>query len=227
MPMKFSRVAPVTLVSIAWWPLCALQVHAGASLFVDDATLTPPGHCQVESWVRAHSAGQELTAVPACNYANTEFGIGYSRTTHAHATHSWAPGIKYLMRDFDKHRWGIGLSAGATHQSGQGWTDWSINAPASFALDRDRNLVLHANVGWIKPDGQPGAMAGGMGLELALDTTWTLLAEMHEERHGARTTQLGLRRSWRQAASIDLLIGRERRDDARWLTLGFNVPFSR
>lgn len=228
MPIQFLRVASVTLVSIALWPLCALQAHAGASLLVDDATFTPPGHCQVESWVRIHSPGQELTAVPACNFANTEFGIGHSHATTPHSTRSWTPGVKRLLRDFDQHRWGAGVSAGATWQSDTGrWADWSINVPTSFALDPDRNLVLHANLGWTKAEKLPGAMTGGIGLEVALDGAWTLLAETHDQRRGATTTQLGLRRAWGQAGSIDLLVGREGSHDNSWLTLGFNVPFSR
>lgn len=42
----------------------AAEARAGGSLFVDDATVTPSGRCQVETWARAYTPGQELTAVP-------------------------------------------------------------------------------------------------------------------------------------------------------------------
>ncbi len=58
--------------------LLAGDSRAGGSLFVDDATLTPSGRCQVETWARAYTPGQELTAVPACTLAGTELSLGIS-----------------------------------------------------------------------------------------------------------------------------------------------------
>jgi hypothetical protein len=228
MPLLFSRAAPVALLCAALSPLCAFQAHAGASLLVDDATLTPSGQCQVESWVRAYALGGELTAVPACNFANTEFGLGYSHYTHPRTSRLWTLGIKRLFRDFDTHDWGLGLSAGAAWDSDAvRWANWSINLPASFALDAERNVVLHANIGWIKPDGQHGGVTGGVGMEVALTPSWTLLAEVHDDHRGTSTAQFGVRRASGEAASLDLLVGQDGIQNSPWLTLGFNVSFSR
>lgn len=228
MPLMFSRATPVALLSAVLLPLCAFQVHAGASLLVDDAAITPAGHCQVESWARVYSPGQELTAVPACNFHGTEFGLGYSHFTQPQTTHLWNPGVKRLFRDFDTHSWGIGLSAGATWDSGaDDWTNWSVNVPASIALDPDRNAVVHANVGWNKAHRRHGSVTTGVGIEVVLDAAWTLLAELHDDHRGTTTSQLGVRRAVGDAATFDLLIAQDGISNSPWLTLGFNVTFPR
>lgn len=228
MSFKFSCATSVALLSAALLPLCAFKAHAGASLLVDDATFTPSGHCQVESWARAYSPGQEYTAVPACNFANTEFGLGHSHYTHPQSARLWAVGVKRLIRDFDTQPWGIGVSAGTTWDSdADRWTDWSVNIPASFALDADRNVVLHANLGWTDTTGDHGGVTGGLGMEVALHTSWTLLAEVHHDRRSTNTRQLGVRRALGENASLDLLVGKDGIQNDPWLTLGFNISFSR
>lgn len=172
--------------------------------------------------------GPKITAVPACNFGNTEFGLGYNHYTHPQAARLWTPGIKRLFRDFDTHDWGIGLSAGATWDSeANRWTDWSVNMPASFAFGADRNVVLHANLGWIKPEGRHGNVTGGVGMEITLDSSWTLLAEVHDDRRATTVHQFGFRRAMGESASLDLLVGQDGQDNGPWLTLGFNVSFSR
>lgn len=44
MPFKFSLAAMLAICM----PLCAFRAWAGTSLSVDDAAITPPGHCQVD-----------------------------------------------------------------------------------------------------------------------------------------------------------------------------------
>lgn len=204
---------------------CAFQAHAGASLLVDDAATTPRGSCQVEAWTRAYAPGQELTAVPACTLAGTEYGLGFSH--YANPSHGpvISLGLKRLFRDFDQHDWGLGASLGATWSGAHDRIDgWNINLPASFALDAERQTVLHANLGWTELRDTPGALTGGVGVERVLDERWTLLAEAYGDHRGGFATQLGLRRAINDTASLDLLLGHQ--DDmkhAPWFTLGLNV----
>lgn len=209
-------------------PLCALEAHAGASLFVDDAAITPSGHCQVESWVRLYSPGQELTAVPACNIANTEFGVGLSHFTRPQSSQQWNVSVKRLFRDFDAHRWGIGVAGGAIGESGtNGWTSRFLNVPISVALDADRDLVLHVNAGWINNEDKRDGLSGGVGLESALASSWRLLAEVYDDQQTPAIAQVGVRRALGQNATLDFLVGRDAAPGSTWFTAGFNVSLPR
>lgn len=226
MPFKDSRA--ISMAALVLLSVCAFPARAGGSLFVDDATITPAGQCQVESWTRAYFPGQEFTAVPACNIANSEFGLGVSHYSHPQSAAFWSVGGKRVFRDAGAHPWGIGLSAGATWDSGADhWANWSVNVPVSVALDTDRNLLLHANVGWINHNGRQGGVTGGVGLEIAMGDAWAVLAEVHDDRSGTTTTQMGVRRALGEAASLDLLVGQDRLDSGPWATVGYNISFSR
>lgn len=212
------------------WRCCPSvpSVRASASLFVDDATITPTGQCQVESWTRAYFPVQEFTAVPACNFANSEFGLGVSHFTHPKAARYWSVGAKRVFRYVGPQSWGIGVSTGAAWDSSTDrWANWSLNVPVSVALGPNGDLLVHANVGWIKHNGQQGGLTGGVGLEVAMGDAWTGLAEAHDDRKGTTTTQLGVRRALGDAASLDLLVGQDGLDSGPWLTVGFNISFSR
>lgn len=220
--MTFKTLLAIAIV-MATLLVDSFDAHAGASLFVDDATITPRGRCQVESWSRLYAPGQELTAVPACNWDGTEFSLGVSRYPDSSNGPVLNLGLKRLFRDFDVDDWGIGASLGATWNGASNHLDgWNVNLPASFALDPQRRVVLHANLGWLKLRNARATLTGGVGIELVLDEHWTALAEAYSDRHVA--TQAGLRRSLGRYASLDLLVGRQRGlPHASWMTFGWNV----
>lgn len=203
--------------------MLAFDAHAGASMFVDDAAITPRGRCQVESWTRVYASGQELTSVPACNWDGTEFSLGL--THYALASHDPLLnfGLKWLFRDLDQHDWGLSTSIGATWNGATNRLDgWTINLPASFALDPQRRIVVHVNLGWSKLRDSRGAFTGGVGLERVLGAHWTAIAEVYNDRHVA--VQAGLRRSLGESASLDLVAGCQRGASCTpWVTLGLNV----
>jgi hypothetical protein len=221
MPLKHA----FAMMFVATLPACAYQAHAGASLFVDDAATTPEGRCQVEAWARAYAPGQEFTAVPACTHTGTEFGLGASHYTRPSLGPIVNLGAKRLFRDFDQHDWGIGASFGATWNGADDRLDgWNLNLPVSFALDPERRTVVHANLGWSDLRHSPGALTGGLGIERALTEDWTLLAEAYGDHRGGFGTQLGVRRTLGDTASLDLLLGhQDGMRHAPWFTLGFNV----
>jgi len=226
--LLFSRAVPAALVFAACSSLCAPAARAGAGFFVDDAAIAPAGRCQVESWARARAPGAELAVVPACNFAGTELSLGYGFYNRPASGTLWTPAIKRLWRDVDAHRWGLGVSAGATWDSAASrWTDGSVNLPLSVALGAERGLRLHANLGWIRYAGGRDGATGGVGLELALGPWWSLLAETHDDRRGPVAAQLGLRRAFNDAASLDLAVGQQGSRRDAWLSLGFNLAFSR
>lgn len=208
--------------------LHAHQAHAGASLLIDDAAITPAGHCQMESWVRSYSPGHELTAVPACNVAGTEFGLGISHYTRPVSSNIWSIGIKHLFREFDAEHWGVGLSVGATQDDlPTRSTSWSANMPVSLTLDAESRVVLHANLGWAKSHSAPETATGGIGLDIPMTHAWTVIAEIYGDHHGT-AGQLGLRRIVTERMSLDMLIGhQESLSSSPWLTLGLNISLPR
>lgn len=224
MPLQDSRATALAFLSL--FPALA---HAGASLYIDDAAITPAGHCQLESWARAYSPGRELTVAPACNVAGTEFGLGLSHYTQPVASNLWSVGIKHLFRDFDAQPWGMGVSLAASRDDlPERTTSWSANVPVSIALDADHHAVLHANIGWSKSNGRSGAVTGGAGLEFAVSDSWTLLGELYGDHHGTALGQFGLRSALSENASLDMLIGhQDDMDSSPWLTLGLNITFPR
>ncbi len=200
--------------------------HAGASLYVDDASVTPRGHCQVESWVRGYAPGTEFASVPACNIRGTEFGLGVNAFGHPSGGPIVNLGVKRTFRDFDAQRWGIAASIGASWDGAhQRFDGWSANVPASVALDADHRTVVHANLGWSKPRHARGRVTRGLGIEQRLDERWSLLGEAYADH--TTVAQIGLRRAIGDSASLDLLAGlRDGTAPASWLTLGFNIALA-
>ncbi|NID14099.1 hypothetical protein [Luteibacter yeojuensis] len=219
--MLFHRALIPILVGML--SLYASQARGGASLFVDDAGLTPAGRCQVESWVRLYRPAYELDAVPACTVHGIEWSLGVTRSGNPSQGTSLGPGIKRVFRDFDTHDWGVAMSLGANWDSrGRGLDGWNANVPASFALDAGRRVILNTNLGWTKTPGRRGTVTGGAGLEVALGERWIVLAEAYRANRFAG--QVGIRRNLGENVSFDMLAGTGRGTGRpSWITFGLNI----
>ncbi|MCW0201189.1 MAG: hypothetical protein OJI74_04910 [Rhodanobacter thiooxydans] len=217
------KLKPIHALCLPWL-LAARALHAGASLYVDDAGTTPEGHCQVESWTRVHAPGQEWSMLPACTRRGVEYSLGVNRFGRAGET-LFTRGIKHTLRDPEGQAWGVALSFGAAWNARRGRLDgWSANLPVTLVLDAQGQTRLHVNVGWNKPRGAHGTPTGGLGLQRRLGGRWSLLAETYADGHGDPAWQLGTRASFGEAVSVDLLLGcTPDRQHGRWFTLGLNV----
>ncbi|HEV2622363.1 MAG TPA: hypothetical protein VGU65_09795 [Frateuria sp.] len=202
----------------------ARAVHAGASLYVDDAGTTPPGHCQLESWTRSYAPGQEWSAVPACTRGGVEYSLGVSSYDRPHDL-LLTPGIKRTLRDPDGQAWGAAISLVAAWDVTQRRLEgWNLTVPVTLAVDAQGRTLLHADLGWSKLRGAAGALAGGLALEHRLSGQWSVLAELYADGSGEMDRQLGLRRALDATASLDLLAGcASGRRPGRWFTLGLNM----
>lgn len=218
--MHASRVFAPLLLSVAVVPF---HSHAAASLLVDDAGITDANRCQLESWIRHTDDGREVTVVPACTLADTEWSLGLSRLPgEAHL--QWEVGAKRVLVEREQRRWGLALSAGV---GGNGHRprsdDWNLNLPLTVALDRHDRVQLHINLGWAR-DADAQGRTDGIGIEMAVHRQWSLLAESARDATRQRSSQVGVRRVLWPGASVDLLSGRvHHQPDSRWLTLGFNL----
>lgn len=201
------------------------ETRAGGSLFVDDATVTPSGRCQVETWGRAYSPGQELTAAPACTLAGSELSLGISDFFNPSRGPIAVLGFKRLFRDFDSAPWGLGISLGTIWSADTDRLEtWNLIVPYSLALDPERRVALHANLGWNDPRGSRGVILTGLGVEIALAERWLLLGEAIGDTAGGFIAQFGVRHSLTRDLSLDLLVGtQDSLDETPWFTLGFNI----
>ena len=169
------------------WLLCAASLAtsqvalAGRPLFTDDATVTPTGACQAESWYQDNAHGYELNVFPACNLVgNVEITLGLTRRD---AANSYSLQGKKIFREFEPDSWGWGLAVGAIHypsQEPQSPTASDIYAyvPLSVSFAEDRyQLHLNAGVNHHQPDDNT-TLTWGIGGVANLDFPVMLFAEV-------------------------------------------------
>jgi hypothetical protein len=197
---------------------------AGGAYLVDDASITPAGHCQLESWFQALSGGQSLLAVnPACTTGAVEWTLGLASQAHPTLRQA-APAVKWMLRDPDTHGWGLALQANVTYGNGHALTQ-SAYAAATVGLDAARRWSLNTEVGATRLQGSTWRPLAGAGVEFRLAAAVTLLAEHLWSPQGPSVSQAGVR--WLLGDnSIDLIAGHSSaQTHDRWVTLGFNLAF--
>ncbi|WP_240099538.1 hypothetical protein [Thermomonas flagellata] len=204
------------------------QARADASLSVDDATVTPRGQCQLESWLRERPRLRlaELTSVPACNPRGIEYSLMLSHFPAAAGSNQAGLMLKHVWGDLDAEGRAVAASLAVTRTAGSGHRlGWAFNLPLSVALSSRAGTLLHLNLGWNRPAGSPGKAMGGAGLEQPLGQDWTAFAEAWADHH--RWRQLGLRRQFGPRVSVDLMAGRRSGPQPETLfTLGLNLAQS-
>ena len=186
----------------AIWPVAALFACASAQaarpMVVDDAAITSPGNCQVESWTQRTSGQTEYWAMPACNVAGTwELAAGLGRIDPDGAGSAYGSGVvqaKTVFRPLEKNGWGIGLTIANQFRQGSGINgDLSVLFPVSLSLMDDQVLV-HANAGWLRAHAsgqQDGFWA--TGTDWAVRSRLTLTLEAYGTGRGHGFTQAGTR----------------------------------
>lgn len=214
---------PLLFVLLPLAGLCGSPAaRAAASLMVDDASITPAGRCQLESWVRLHHRnGQERVAVAACTWAGTEWSLGLGNHS-GESTRDAALGIKRplplagtsplqlavaLAFDHDLH-----------HTRSRGL---SLGLPMSIALGPASTVHVEAG---LRRQHDARGWTFGTGLERLLSPRWSVLGELARDVHRDTHVQFGLRRQLPSGSTLDLLHGRAL-GDARthWVTLGLNL----
>jgi len=200
--------------------------HAAASLLVDDAGITPAGHCQLESWIRQHHRnGHEPVVVAACTRAGTEwsFGLGH----HGGQSRSDAAlGVKrpLPLADASPLQLAVALAFDQDLHDARSH-GLSLGLPMSIMLGP--GSTLHVEAGLRQQEDARG-WTFGTGLEQLLSARWSVLGELARDVHRDTHLQLGLRRQLWSGSSLDLLHGRALGGDgARWITLGLNLALPR
>lgn len=131
--------------------LAAPDAPAGRPLTVDDAGIADFGSCQLESWVETSGGKSSTWAMPACNLTgNWELALGAASlpTDHGRRGATVVQG-KTVLRPLSDNGWGAGLVL-ARQAGAQAAT--SLDLPVSLAW-QGQNILLHANLGAIRPQG--------------------------------------------------------------------------
>lgn len=195
---------------------------AGGSYLVDDASITTPGRCQLESWLQAFSSGTRLIeAAPACSTGPIEWSVALAVQRNPHAN-LVSPAIKWQLRNGDAgDRWGIALDVGATHAQGH-WNNELVYASFSRTLESDQRWTVNFNTGVTRTPGHASRPLIGQEAEYMLSPRITLLAEHLWPINGRDEEQLGGRYVVGND-SVDLIAGMSGPD--RWLTIGLNLAY--
>lgn len=212
-PLQEPVIKPIILAR-SLLPLAALfacaAAHATRPMVVDDATITAPGNCQVESWTQ-HTTGQlEYWAVPACNLGGKwELSAGGGRIGPGGSAASYRSGVvqaktvfKALDDDDDDDDdkddggidWAVGLTVANQFRQGTGAVgDLSVLVPLTVSL-LDGKVLVHANAGMLH-----GRSGGRYDQFLAAGAEWsaserlTLTLESYGTRRTRGYAQAGAR----------------------------------
>lgn len=202
----------------------SLASASGGSYLVDDASVAPAGHCQLESWLQAYAGGgRSGWSTPACGVGPVEFGLGLGHATHPSAN-AFNPSVKWQLRNGDDAGWGVALATDTTIVHGRREGS-NVYAATTFGLDDARHLLLDVNLGAAQTVREPWRRLVGIGAEYAMTGAWSVLGERLWTAGTSHVTQWGVRYSFGDN-SVDLVSGSEHaRRVTRWSTLGLNLAF--
>jgi hypothetical protein len=185
---------------------------AGGARVVDDAAVTTPGTCVVETWLTASTDANRLFQfAPACTLrALPVLEIGGA------ITHSWAPGVndtvitpaaKVNLVDETRRGWGVAVSAGVGFSVNRGEVDSAnINVPLTIPVGRVR-LNLNASWLWSRAEGHSAFV--GVQADWTVRPDLDVMAEVFTRDSGRAGGQIGLR--WTPGGGnvdFDLIAGR-------------------
>jgi len=234
---KHATAAIAAFVIIAF----PTRLHAaGGAFVVDDAQITAPNTCQVESWISfARNRDFAGVATPACTV-----DLGRPIELSAQLQRSRTIGIwsslvtlqaKTIFQPVETGKVGFGLAAGATFDPiHQHHTNSYAYVPATFAILED--FRINANVGWLHDQiADLHWLTGGASIEWNFVKPLTLLVEIfgqagHRPIHlpslADPRVQAGLRFTPIDAVDIDLIYGHNITGvPTHWITIGLNVRF--
>lgn len=205
-------------------------------MITDDARITDPQACQLETWVHVHDhndrawKANEFWALPACNPGgNFEITAGGAVARADGATQSGAVVVqgKTLFKPLETNGWGLGLAAGYATQvaSGQSGGPY-FYLPGSLSLADDR-VVLHLNLGATYfGDTRETRMTWGLGSETAATERLYVIAEAFGMNTGRPALQAGLR-YWVVPGhvQVDTTFGSDLADfrGERWVSIGLRL----
>lgn len=215
--------------------LCAPMGAMAARPFItDDARVTTPGSCQLETWVRSYADSREQWFLPGCNpTGNLEITLGEGRAKYDGTKPSTDQvfQLKTLFKPLATNSWGWGLAAGTVRHTAavpgpNGLGNTYAYLPVSFSFHGDR-LLVHSNVGWLR-DKATGlnSLTWGLGGELVTVARVSVIGESFGDNHSRPYWQTGAR--WAvipDRVQFDATVGQRFSSNrsARWISLGLRI----
>lgn len=212
----------------AWWWLAFLWLPsicwAGSGAYmVDDASITPAGKCQAQSWFQIVSGGEKtLNTLPACSTGPVEWSLGLGAQNRPYE-HQESPAIKWMIRDPDQHALGVAANIGVTWGNGH-----VLNRNAYVALtwtpDEARRWAISSDIGSVYARGSSWNTLAGVAVRYKLMDALAVTVERMQHWNGGANTQAGLRWTFHNGDSVDVIAGKsEATAHDRWITMGLNV----
>lgn len=177
--------------------------RAGRPMTVDDAAVTAPGQCQLETYVQRQSsyagapATSEYWLAPACNVGGTwELGLAAARVTGNNdgPIQYGRVQAKTVLKPLAPGGWGLGLVLADQYRASDGLDgNWTVNVPLSVSL-RDDTILFHVNAGWLRePVGtrHRHSATWGSGAEFRLTPRTSLTAEVFGQQNSGSHFQFG------------------------------------
>lgn len=220
--------------SFALLVFCALAApaHAARPMIADDARVTDPKACQLETWVKNTKNMTEYWALPACNFTgNLEVTLGAtSRRINGaeHETDFILQG-KTLFKKLETNSWGLGVVLGTIEHPLADKTkntlgDFYMNIPTSISYWDDK-FVLHVNAGlFYDREAAKTSKTWGLGSETKLEKNTWLIAEAYGKNQETAYYQFGLRH-WlvENRLQIDAAYGNRLNSDEQWVNVGLRI----
>ena len=206
------RGAGLSGLALAAFAGASPALAAGGARVVDDAAVTTPGSCVIETWLTASTGANRLFQfAPACTLrAVPTLEVG------AALTHNWAPGsddtvitpaAKLNLVDETQRGWGVAVSGGIGVSIDRGEVDSAnINVPLTVPVGRVR-LNLNASWLWSRAEGHSAFI--GVQADWTVRPDLDLVAEAFTRDTDRAGGQLGLR--WTPGGGqvdFDLIAGR-------------------
>lgn len=216
---------------IIFFLVSSMTAHAARPMVTDDARLTKGGSCQLESWAKTYSGGNEFWALPACNpTGNLEVTLGYalSKANNQSSSGDFIVQAKTIFKELTPNGWGLGFAIGtAQHESElnpgpNGIGSSYLYFPISHSFFNDK-LITHLNLGYIHyKNTAQDSMTWGYGGEYKLKDNLLYVLEAFGDHRTSPYIQTGLRYSViPDIFQIDTTIGRRLSPEAgEWLSVG-------
>lgn len=211
--------------------LSCVKGYAARPFVTDDARLTTPESCQVESWSRIYKNSTEIWALPACNLnGNFEItaGLGLAKPKDAASTQDYVIQAKSLVKELTTNGWGWGFAIGrVSHPDITPGPNLLGNTyayiPVSISTLNDR-VTYHVNMGWLKDNAtQENRSTFGVGAEIQASNKMLFIAESFGDNKSSPYWQTGFRYSIiPNLFQVDTTIGRQFNGDTntRWISFG-------
>jgi hypothetical protein len=205
---------------------------AGGPHVVDDAAISPPGECKIESWASFSSGGDRLlTAVPSCTFNVlpwAEFGVQIDRS-HMNGVSAIAigPYVKAAVLSIAEARAALSIASGFAYSATSGRIETAfVNVPVTVRLREGSDL--HVNLGWERDRiAERGFALWGASVEQAITEDVSAVLEVFDRFGAAAGVQLGVRPTVVGGrVDLDLLVGRNVAGaGATWVVAGVTARF--